>query len=317
MPSLAELFGFAPVSDSSGFPLNLAGWPPFVEPKAPFPPAPSRSLQPNLYQSRFEDADADSMAPTPGASTFPWPWGTAVSDTSARVMDQAPGPRSGGLLGNHPIIRGEVPKSSGGILQDRLVDSFAPQPTSSFNSRGAIPWPVASESAPWRDSVRDVTVALLHNHPLFGADESIGQDYSLADAPQATQFLPQTFGDFRAADNDRATGFFDGVNADSTILSDADPDDWIPGVQYAQVRRGPRRSGERPLSIMEELEPWHYQHAYETLRELDPTNRELRSLHSPEWRPKREDTRRLQDEIARIRAERCLFDLERHHPGPL
>jgi hypothetical protein len=49
---------------------------------------------------------------------------------------------------------------------------------------------------------------------------------------------------------------------------------------------------------------------------LDPRNPQLQSLSSPTWIPTFQDINRLNEEIARVRGEQHLFDLERHHALP-
>jgi hypothetical protein len=52
------------------------------------------------------------------------------------------------------------------------------------------------------------------------------------------------------------------------------------------------------------------------LRELDPKNPQLQSLSSPTWVPNQSDIARLHEEIARVRRERGLPELELHHTLP-
>jgi hypothetical protein len=59
-----------------------------------------------------------------------------------------------------------------------------------------------------------------------------------------------------------------------------------------------------------------YDTAFKTLRELEPNHPQLRSMSTSTWVPRTEDTNRLNAEIARIRAERGLSELEPHHNFP-
>jgi hypothetical protein len=107
---------------------------------------------------------------------------------------------------------------------------------------------------------------------------------------------------------------------ESRVLSDADPEAWIPGAQYAQ--RLPRRGSGGNLQWRNELPALQgfrvelYRSAFHTLKELEPNHPQLRSLSSSTWIPEFADARRLNEEIARIKAERGLSELESHHNFP-
>jgi hypothetical protein len=103
-----------------------------------------------------------------------------------------------------------------------------------------------------------------------------------------------------------------------TPASDAGPEDWIPGARYAanRPRRGTTGPGGWELSPLEEIRLEFHKYAHRTLRELDPRNPQLQSLSSPTWIPTFQDINRLNEEIARVRGEQRLFDLERHHALP-
>ena len=105
---------------------------------------------------------------------------------------------------------------------------------------------------------------------------------------------------------------------DREVASDADPEAWISGADYAQARsgRGTRGPGGRELSPLQEIRLVLYSSAQRTLQELDPKNPQLSSLSSPTWVPTGRDIKRLNDEIARLRSEQSLFDLEKHHLLP-
>ncbi|HEX2652930.1 MAG TPA: DUF2380 domain-containing protein [Xanthobacteraceae bacterium] len=109
--------------------------------------------------------------------------------------------------------------------------------------------------------------------------------------------------------------------SDASIMSDASPEDWFAGERYAQARRGNNNSRrgsalERPLTIPEENNLLIFNGQLRTLQQLDPTHRYLRSLSSPDWIPTSEDIHRFEREIERIRVERELWNLERHHLLP-
>jgi hypothetical protein len=105
---------------------------------------------------------------------------------------------------------------------------------------------------------------------------------------------------------------------DLGVLSDADPDAWLPNAQYANrgARRGGRRAGEPELSPIEEIRLMMYNHNWEILRQLEPQNRLLFSIQNREWVPSQRDIQRLQEEIARARREQSAWTLERHHNLP-
>jgi hypothetical protein len=104
----------------------------------------------------------------------------------------------------------------------------------------------------------------------------------------------------------------------STVLSDADPETWIPGAQYAQgsIRRSGGGLQWRDLSPLEGMRVALYDSAFRTLKELEPNHPQLQSLSTSTWVPTFSDTNRLNEEIARIRARRELPDLESHHNFP-
>ncbi len=104
----------------------------------------------------------------------------------------------------------------------------------------------------------------------------------------------------------------------ATTVSDADPEVWLPGRRYAQSppRRGARGPGGRDLSPMEEIHISLYNGARRTLQELDPRNPQLQSLSTSNWVPSNRDINQLNGEIARVRRERGLSELEPHHNLP-
>jgi hypothetical protein len=104
----------------------------------------------------------------------------------------------------------------------------------------------------------------------------------------------------------------------STVLSDADPEPWIPGAKYAQysARRGGGGLQWRELSPLEGMRVVLYDSAFKTLRELEPNHPQLQSMNSSTWVPTFRDTSRLNEEIARIKAGRGLSELEPHHNFP-
>jgi len=67
---------------------------------------------------------------------------------------------------------------------------------------------------------------------------------------------------------------------------------------------------------MEEIHIWLYNGARTTLRELDPRNPHLESLSTSTWVPTNRDINQLNGEIARVRRERGLSELEPHHNLP-
>jgi Predicted lipoprotein of unknown function (DUF2380) len=104
----------------------------------------------------------------------------------------------------------------------------------------------------------------------------------------------------------------------TTVVSDADPEVWLPGTRYAPnlSRRGTRGPGGRDPSPMEEIHILLYNGAHKTLRALDPRNPRLVSFSTSTWVPSNRDINRLNEEIARVRRERGLSEPEPHHNLP-
>ena len=105
----------------------------------------------------------------------------------------------------------------------------------------------------------------------------------------------------------------------STVLSDADPEPWIPGAQYAQysTRRGGGGGLQwRELSPVEGIRVMLYDSAFRTLKELEPNHPQLQSMSTSTWVPTFRDASRLNEAIARIKAGRGLSELEPHHNFP-
>jgi hypothetical protein len=104
----------------------------------------------------------------------------------------------------------------------------------------------------------------------------------------------------------------------STVLSDTDPETWIPGAQYAQnsIRRSGGGLQWRDLSPLEGMRVALYDSAFRTLKELGPNHPQLQSLSTSTWVPTFSDTNRLNEEIARIKARQGLSELESHHNFP-
>src|SRR6266702_6412269 len=102
------------------------------------------------------------------------------------------------------------------------------------------------------------------------------------------------------------------------VTSDADPEVWIPGADYTQARSGRGRRGPsgRELSPLQEIQLMLYSSAHRTLRELDLKNPQLSSLSTSSWVPTSRDINRLNEEIARVKREQSLSDLEPHHTLP-
>jgi hypothetical protein len=104
----------------------------------------------------------------------------------------------------------------------------------------------------------------------------------------------------------------------STVLSDADPESWIPGAKYAQysTRRGGGGLQWRELSPVEGIRVMLYDSAFKTLKELEPNHPQLQSMSTSTWIPTFRDISRLNEAIARIKAGRGLSELEPHHNFP-
>jgi len=83
-------------------------------------------------------------------------------------------------------------------------------------------------------------------------------------------------------------------------------------------------TGWRGLSPLNEIQLMRYNHAYRTLRELDPKNPQLSTLDTSVWFPQSWDIQGLNQEIARVHSRlpkdllpKELRQLDVHHPFPL
>lgn len=173
---------------------------------------------------------------------------------------------------------------------------FAPQPGREMNGSGpALPPAASAYSAPdsWDDRRSPQTRA-----PFSRATDVAPPKQGNVPAPAPAET--------RTPDNN------------STVLSDADPETWIPGAQYAQgsIRRSAGGLQWRDLSPLEGMRVALHDSAFRTLKELDPNNPQLQSLSTSTWVPTFSDTNRLNEEIGQIRARRALPDLESHHNFP-
>jgi hypothetical protein len=183
--------------------------------------------------------------------------------------------------------------------------------------------PMASQASPdvgrdfhWRQMPFDANVRIpaVPAHDQLWPDAALGMRdqsrWGFPTLPSPTVMPPH-------ATNSNSISDHDLIIDRTAIASDADPETWIAGLRYAnRSGRGARGPGIRQPSPAEENLLWFYGSAHRTLRELDPTNRQLPSLSSEAWIPRQEDINRLNEEIARVRRERGLSDLERHHTLP-
>jgi hypothetical protein len=101
------------------------------------------------------------------------------------------------------------------------------------------------------------------------------------------------------------------------VLSDADPQELIPGARYAQnlPRRGATGPG-RELSPPESIRLLLHSNVHRILRNLDPKNPQLESLSSPAWVPTQRDINRLNEEIAKVLRKQSVCEFEVHHTLP-
>jgi hypothetical protein len=102
------------------------------------------------------------------------------------------------------------------------------------------------------------------------------------------------------------------------VLSDADPQELVPGARYAQnlPRRGATGPSGRELSPPESIRLLLHSNAHRTLRDLDPKNPQLESLSSPTWVPTQRDINRLHEEIAKVLRKQSVCEFEVHHTLP-
>jgi hypothetical protein len=210
------------------------------------------------------------------------------------VEPAASSPASAGILGSltRNLPGDSQPPLSGGagILAPLERASGVGEESAPAWLQSVSQWPPRSEPAtwdPWAPPVASAPVSASPSAAEGANDSSLPQD--LAGDPTLAE-----------------------------ILSDADIQELIPGARYAQM--GPRRGGGRPggpeLSPAESIRLLLHGNAHRTLRELDPDNPQLQSLSSPNWVPSQSDIARLDEEIARIRRERGLRELEVHHTLP-
>jgi hypothetical protein len=88
------------------------------------------------------------------------------------------------------------------------------------------------------------------------------------------------------------------------IFSDALPDPILPGQQYAaggSSGRASRRGSGPPESPVGELISTFYRAHQQALRELEPNNRMLSTIQSPDWRPSQRDVDGIFQELLEAR----------------
>ena len=206
---------------------------------------------------------------------------------------------AGGILGGHPAVRANDARSAmaEGIL--RQYTDWGPR--SSLQQAAANP----------SDLGRLGGLSSAHPASFFNPTTSLPVPPPQASwgvpqlSPLPTEFGGESFNARQATD-------------DSAVLSDADPDAWIPNGQYANrnTRRGGRRTGERELAPAEEIRWTIYNHHLGVLGNLEPQNRLLTSIHDGRWVPSQRDLQRIEEEIARARREQAAWTLERQHNLP-
>ncbi len=91
------------------------------------------------------------------------------------------------------------------------------------------------------------------------------------------------------------------------ILSDAAPEPVLPGRQYAQAgggrppNRGTRGFGGEPAELNARIRAASFQSHLETIRKLEPNNRELSYVAPNGWVPTERDVARVHEELLRAR----------------
>ena len=297
MISLADLFGFPPSVDGSPSdgPLSTSfgtAWPGArTSPASPFP---------NRFSATaFQQSSTDPGQIFPGVSAAGPSPTISTLGTLPPPLWLPPPAAGGGILGNHPAVRknGAGPVGFGGILPQYLdADPGSSQQAGtidpSVNAR-LVQLALARLLAPSYPS---------KSLPLPPPEASWA-------APQLPLFPPEAKG-YR--------GDVGQQTDDQAVLSDADPDAWIPNAQYANrsTRRGGRRASEPELSPAEEIRWFMYNQNLDVLGQLEPQNRLLFSIHDGRWVPSQRDLLMLEEEIARARREKGAWTLERQHNLP-
>jgi hypothetical protein len=321
MPSLAELLGLTPPFD----------------PDAPYSPPRKEAESGVPWWLR---SSAGQPLPFTSASPFPQLSAGSTFQASDGSNNAVFDPPSAGLLGNHPAVRGGESATLRGILGDYFPDARRdfPGEIREEDQIGPSQFPSPDTGAPFRSIGAPLSHiwGMARYTPIATAAD--GQAANLANELQGLTSLafpwgeamqpsiepqlfkahpgssPLRFDVDNAVDRIRPTGLLD----DSQVISDVDPDVWIQGAQYANLRsrRGAGGPSGREISPPEWFRMALYNDLHRTLRELDPTNRQLESLNSPDWVPSNEDLSRLREEIHNIRRDRGLSELELHHMFP-
>jgi hypothetical protein len=243
-----------------------------------------------LQQSFGANSAAASLPNDPkGGNALAW-LGPAISSRA-----------SGGILG---------PLTQSDDLLNQIPSAWARSPMPSRASAGILA-PLARENDPREQSIP----AWLQSVSRWSHEPNAATwDSSTLPTPLVPVFpsAPQ-----RAADSALIQAFAPIPTLDG-ILSDADPQELVPGARYAQnlPRRGAIGPGGRELSPPESIRLLLHSNAHRILRDLDPKNPQLESLSGPTWVPTQRDINRLHEEIAKVLRKQSVCELEVHHTLP-
>jgi hypothetical protein len=262
--------------------------PPLALPRVPSDQFSGHGLQ----QSFSASGEAAGLPNDPkGGNALAW-LGPAISSRA-----------SGGILGS-------LTQSDGLLTQSPSAWAQSPMP---FRASGGILAPLARANDPREQSIP----AWLQSLSRWSHEpNAVTWDSSTLPTPSAlAPVFPSALQ--RTADSALIQTFAPIPTLDE-VLSDADPQELIPGARYAQnlPRRGATGPSARELSPPESIRLLLHSNAHRILRNLDPKNPQLESLSSPTWVPTQRDINRLHEEIGNVLRKQSVCEFEVHHTLP-
>jgi hypothetical protein len=245
-----------------------------------------------LQQSFSASGEAASLPNDPkGGNALAWLDPAISSRTSGGILGSLT--QSDGLLNQSPSAwaQSRMPfRASAGNLAPLARTNDSREQSIAAWLQSVSRWPHEPNAATWDSSTLPTPSALA---PVF---------------PSARQ---------RAADSALIQTFAP-IPTLGEVLSDADPQELVPGAYYAQnsPRRGAIGPGGRELSPPESIRLLLHSNAHRILRNLDPKNPQLESLSSPTWVPTQRDINRLHEEIGNVLRKQRVCEFEVHHTLP-